>query len=51
MGFIAAKLIADAGKVSVKNTLIYALAEVVMVAGYFIFESFAYGVAPRRPVR
>ncbi len=45
MGFLAAKLIVDAGKYSVRNPLVYALAEVVMIGGYFIFESFVNGVA------
>lgn len=44
MGFVAAKLIINQGKVTVRNVLVYVLAEVVMLGGYFIFESFLYGV-------
>ena len=45
MGFLAAKLIADAGRFSLRSVLVYGLAEIVMIAGYFAFESFVYGVA------
>jgi uncharacterized membrane protein len=44
MGLLTAKLIADAGKFSLKNVLVYALAEVVMVGGYFVYESIMYGL-------
>lgn len=44
MGLLAAKLIADAGKPSAKNIFVYALAEVVMVGGYFVYETVLYGM-------
>jgi len=44
MGLISAKMISTQGKINIKNILVYVIAELVMVGGYFIFESFLYGL-------
>jgi len=41
MGWIAGRMIAE--KKTVRNALVFALCELVMVAGYFIFEWMMYG--------
>lgn len=45
MGCIAAKLIVNHGVITMRNILVYTLAEMVMVAGYFVFECFTFNVA------
>lgn len=44
MGFVVSKMIIDFSKNSARNIFVYIIAELLMVAGYFIFESFLYGV-------
>ncbi len=44
MGLVAAQMIFNHEKLSKRNIIVYSIAEVIMVGGYFIFETFLYGM-------
>ena len=44
MGLIAALLLGKRPRVTVRSACVYALCELVMVAGYFLFETVLYGI-------